>query len=160
MEKIMNVPVPYYAIQEQSNTGEWEPRSTEKQLPHGIKYETAENQGQGRTDHDSAVPLTKSGNNGGLQPLMENGNAASDENKTNTPADVQVEEPENWMEKQHFIIRILFRTVRKAIRTILEKEGKHCMKKKKKNECCPFAGMCCLLFLFLRVFLQASHRNI
>ena len=81
--KDLNVPVHYYAIQE-LNTGEGT-TIPQKAASAWKKYELQNQAGQITTPQSD-----ESGNNG-VTTVDGNGNAASDENKTNTPDDVQVE---------------------------------------------------------------------
>ena len=74
-------------MQSRNSTPEKEPRFHRKQLPHGKKYEL---QNQGQAGQITTPQSDESGNNG-VTTVDGNGNAASDENKTNTPDDVQVE---------------------------------------------------------------------
>ena len=83
--KDLNVPVHYYAIQE-LNTGEGT-TIPQKAASAWKKYEL---QNQGQAGQITTPQSDESGNNG-VTTVDGNGNAASDENKTNTPDDVQVE---------------------------------------------------------------------
>lgn len=84
-EKDLNVPVHYYAIQE-LNTGEGT-TIPQKAASAWKKYEL---QNQGQAGQITTPQSDESGNNG-VTTVDGNGNATSDENKTNTPDDVQVE---------------------------------------------------------------------
>ena len=80
------MPVHYYAIQETQH------RRRNRTIPQkaASAWKKYELQNQGQAGQITTPQSDESGNNG-VTTVDGNGNAASDENKTNTPDDVQVE---------------------------------------------------------------------